>query len=195
MSQNVTLVWPKSVSVELSGTELNKSSATRTLSLTDLGSEIDQYETLHNGKIKTFWDGRGVQNDVGDAGVPGDAGPRRVRRHPPALGRPRRPLQCLPPGRHPRKTSAEKPRYGSHEGQCSFCFLHTRMLTHRGGRARNSDEICLFTLDSTPEIYIPSNSQETGLQTYSHIFSWEVKMVAILMDLNWKWSSENIRPL
>ena len=60
------------------------------------------------------------------------------------------------------------------------------MLPHGGGKARNPDEICFFTLDSTQEIYIPSNSQETGLQTYSHIFSLEVKMVEILMDLNWK---------
>ena len=31
---------------------------------------------------------------------------------------------------------------------------------------------------------------------YTHIFSWEVKMVKILTDLNWKWKwgSENIWP-
>ena len=46
--------------------------------------------------------------------------------------------------------------------------------------------ICLFTLDYTQEIYIPSNSQETSVQMYAHVFSLEVKMVEILTDLNWK---------
>ena len=48
--------------------------------------------------------------------------------------------------------------------------------------------ICLFTLDSTQEMYIPSNSQETNLQihTHTHIFSLAVKMVETFMDLNWK---------
>ena len=39
--------------------------------------------------------------------------------------------------------------------------------------------ICLFTLDSTQEIY-------TSLQIYRHIFSLEVKIVDLLTDLNWK---------
>ena len=30
---------------------------------------------------------------------------------------------------------------------------------------------------------------------YTHVFSLEDKVVDILMDLYWKWSSENIRPL
>ena len=34
---------------------------------------------------------------------------------------------------------------------------------------------CLFTLDPTQEI--TSDSQETSLQMYTHIFSLEVKMV------------------
>ena len=46
--------------------------------------------------------------------------------------------------------------------------------------------ICLFTQDSTREIYIPNDNQEAGLQTYTLIFSLEVKMVEILTDLNWK---------
>ena len=29
--------------------------------------------------------------------------------------------------------------------------------------------ICLFILDSTQEIYIPNDSQESSLQTYTHI--------------------------
>ena len=33
---------------------------------------------------------------------------------------------------------------------------------------------------------ILSESQEISLQTYTHVFSLEVKMVEILMDLNWK---------
>ena len=37
-----------------------------------------------------------------------------------------------------------------------------------------------ITLDSTQEVYIPSNSQESSLQTYTHVFSLEVKMVEIL---------------
>ena len=44
----------------------------------------------------------------------------------------------------------------------------------------------LFALDSTQEICIPSNSQETSPQKYTRDFSLEVKMVEILMDLNWK---------
>ena len=44
----------------------------------------------------------------------------------------------------------------------------------------------LFTPDSTQEIHTPSDSQETSLQTYTHIFSLEVKMVETLTDLNWK---------
>ena len=47
--------------------------------------------------------------------------------------------------------------------------------------------ICLFPLDSTQEIHVPSDSQETSLQTYTCIFSLEAKMVEILMNLNWKW--------
>ena len=50
-------------------------------------------------------------------------------------------------------------------------------------------------LYSTQEIYIPSDSQETSLQTCIQGFSVEVKIVEILMDLNWKWISENIWPL
>ena len=38
-------------------------------------------------------------------------------------------------------------------------------------------------LDSMQEIYIPSDSQETSLQAYTH-FSLEVKMVEILTDFN-----------
>ena len=44
--------------------------------------------------------------------------------------------------------------------------------------------ICLFTLDSAQEIYITSDSQETNLQIYTHVFSLEIRMVAILTDLN-----------
>ena len=52
------------------------------------------------------------------------------------------------------------------------------------GRARNSDGfVCL---DSTQEIYIPSDSQETSLQTYTHVFSLKCKIADILTDLNWK---------
>ena len=45
-------------------------------------------------------------------------------------------------------------------------------------------QISLFRLDPTQEIYIPNDSQETNLQTYTRIFSLEVKMVEILTDLN-----------
>ena len=44
----------------------------------------------------------------------------------------------------------------------------------------------LFTLDSPQEIYIPSDSQETSLQMYAHIFSLKIKMVEILIDLTGK---------
>ena len=43
--------------------------------------------------------------------------------------------------------------------------------------------ISLFTLDSTPEIYLPSDSQESSLQMYTLILSLEFKMVEILKDL------------
>ena len=53
------------------------------------------------------------------------------------------------------------------------------------GRARNSDGIvCLNWIPLKK--YIPSNSQETSLQIYTHIFSLKIKMVEILTDLNWK---------
>ena len=41
-------------------------------------------------------------------------------------------------------------------------------------------------LDSTREIYISSDSQEASLQSCTHVFSLEVKMVEILTDFNWK---------
>ena len=44
--------------------------------------------------------------------------------------------------------------------------------------------ICLFMLDSIQEIYITSDNQETSLQTYTDIFSLEVKVVGIFTDLN-----------
>ena len=53
----------------------------------------------------------------------------------------------------------------------------------------------LFPLDSIQETYISSNSKETSLQTYTHIFNLEVKKVEILIDLNWKWGIESIQPL
>ena len=43
---------------------------------------------------------------------------------------------------------------------------------------------CLY-LDSTQEIYISSDSQETSLQMYTHSFSLEVKKTEILTHLNW----------
>ena len=63
-----------------------------------------------------------------------------------------------------------------------------KQMYHFSRRRKNTQFrlICLCTLDSTQEIYIPSNSQETSLQTYKHIVSLEVKMVEILADLNWK---------
>ena len=36
----------------------------------------------------------------------------------------------------------------------------------------------------TQEVYVPSDSQETSLQTYTHVFSLEVKMVEVLTDFN-----------
>ena len=49
----------------------------------------------------------------------------------------------------------------------------------------------VFTLDSTQEIYIPNDNQEISLQTYTHNFSLEFRMVEILADLNWKWKWGN----
>ena len=54
----------------------------------------------------------------------------------------------------------------------------------RWRKSKQFRRICLFTLDSTQEIYIPSDNQESSLETYTHIFSLEVKMVEILTDLN-----------
>ena len=44
----------------------------------------------------------------------------------------------------------------------------------------------LFTLNSTQETCIPSDSQEISLQTYTYIFISEIKMIEMLTDLNWK---------
>ena len=41
-------------------------------------------------------------------------------------------------------------------------------------------------MPDSEEISILSDSQESSLQTYTHIFSLEVEMLEILMDLNWK---------
>ena len=46
--------------------------------------------------------------------------------------------------------------------------------------------IFLFTLSSTQEIYVPSDSQETSLLINIYVLSCKVKMVEILMDINWK---------
>ena len=45
-------------------------------------------------------------------------------------------------------------------------------------------QICLFTLDSTQEIYVSSDSQESSLQTNTLIFSLQVKIVEIFTILN-----------
>ena len=53
-------------------------------------------------------------------------------------------------------------------------------------------QIFLFKLDSTQEMHIPSHSHgKMSANTHTHVLSLEVKMVEILMDLNWKWGSEN----
>ena len=53
----------------------------------------------------------------------------------------------------------------------------------------------LFVYARFPSRNIPSDSQETSVQTYTHVYSLEVKMIEILTDLNlkWKWGNENIR--
>ena len=63
-------------------------------------------------------------------------------------------------------------------------FLNSQRPNVWWRKSRQFRQIYLFTLDSTQEIYIPSESQETSLQTYTHVFSLEVKMVEILTDLN-----------
>ena len=45
--------------------------------------------------------------------------------------------------------------------------------------------ICLFTLNSTQKIYIPSDNQEKVSKLHTH-FTLEVKMEEVLTDLNWK---------
>ena len=45
-------------------------------------------------------------------------------------------------------------------------------------------QICLFTLVSSLEVYILSESQEIILQKYTHIFSLEAGVFEILTDLN-----------
>ena len=61
---------------------------------------------------------------------------------------------------------------------------HSRRNLHGGGRARNSEDfVCLHQIP-LKNIYIQSTTQETSLQTYTLIFSLQVKMVDILMDLN-----------
>ena len=67
------------------------------------------------------------------------------------------------------------------------CYVfNTWIFIHEGYNGEDMEfrQICLLTLDSTQEIYIPSNSQEQILQMYTHMFSLEVKMVAILTNLN-----------
>ena len=68
------------------------------------------------------------------------------------------------------------------EPVCSTMFQTPLILLN----TVQEERICLFTLDSTQEIYIPSDSQESSLQIYTHIFSLEVKMLEKLTDLNWR---------
>ena len=79
-----------------------------------------------------------------------------------------------------------------------YCWLvKTEILIRYTTRWRKSTQfrrICLLTLDSTHKIYIPYNSQKQVIK-FIHVFNLKVKMVEILIDLNWKWGSQNIRPL
>ena len=58
----------------------------------------------------------------------------------------------------------------------------------RSGQHTILSDLFVFNrfLDSTQEIYIPSDSQDTSLQTYTHAFSLELNTVEILTDLNLK---------
>ena len=56
---------------------------------------------------------------------------------------------------------------------------------HPGGRASNSDKFVYFTLDSTQEIYIPSNSQETSLHIYRYVFG--LTLLAIVANEWGEW--------
>ena len=47
-------------------------------------------------------------------------------------------------------------------------------------------DLFVYTRLYSRNIYIPSDSQKSSLQIYTRIFSSEVEMVEILMDLNWK---------
>ena len=44
----------------------------------------------------------------------------------------------------------------------------------------------LFAYAGFPSRNIPSDSQETSVQTYTHVYSLEVKMIEIFTDLNLK---------
>ena len=56
-------------------------------------------------------------------------------------------------------------------------------ITTRWKKSTQFRWIFLFTLDSTQEIYIPSDSYETSLPMYTHVLSLEVEMLEIL---KWK---------
>ena len=75
----------------------------------------------------------------------------------------------------------------SHLGEVkAHSHWNTTTAKTRWKKSTQFRRICLFTLDSTQEIYIPSDGQESSHQTHRHIFAPEVKMVAILTDLNWQ---------
>ena len=57
---------------------------------------------------------------------------------------------------------------------------------HGGGKTSNSNGIFVYVIFRFYKNYIPSDSQGTSLQMYTHIFSLEVKIMEILIDLNWK---------
>ena len=57
---------------------------------------------------------------------------------------------------------------------------------HGGGKTRNSNGIFVYAIFRFYQNYIPSDSQETCLQMYTHILSVEGKIGEILTDLNWK---------
>ena len=59
--------------------------------------------------------------------------------------------------------------YGSFKDSHSHPIHPCFAMIASNEKSTQFGQICLFTLDSTQEIYIPSDSQETSLQTYTHI--------------------------
>ena len=70
---------------------------------------------------------------------------------------------------------------------CQFCAIDYDVITHLETISYEAPFVLSRIAGKMSSMELETQySQETGLKTYTRIFSLEVKMVEILTDLNWK---------